>query len=101
MHDTDIVDSDIPNADPAAVIRQYEPYLQRLANRYAPALALTGAVGVDDLLQAGRIATVTAQRNYDPERGSFMTCLSFYARKAMRQTLGFDAHTGAAPEALL
>ena len=57
-----IEDRDIPGADPAQVIEQYEPYLQKLANRYIPALAQTGAVGMDDLVQVGRIAVTEAQR---------------------------------------
>lgn len=96
-----IEDRDIPGADPAAVIEQYEPYLQKLANRYIPALSLTGAVDMDDLVQVGRIAAVEAQQKYRPEDGSFMNCLFYYVRKAMRCALGFNNQTGESPAALV
>lgn len=96
-----IADRDIPGADPAAVIEQYEPYLQKLANRYIPVLARTGAVDMDDLLQVGRIAVADAQRKYNPENGSFMTYLFYVVRGAMRRELGFNKNTGAPPVALV
>lgn len=96
-----IEDRDIPGADPAVVIEQYEPYLQKLANRYLPALSKTGAVGMDDLIQVGRIAAIDAQKKYDPESGSFMNCLFYYVRYAMRRALGFNSQTGEAPAALV
>ena len=82
-----IADRDIPGAEPAAVIEQYEPYLQKLANRYAPVLSRTGAVGMDDLIQVGRIAITDAQQKYNPERGSFLNFLFYIVRRAMRQAL--------------
>ncbi len=94
-------DSQILEADTEAVIIQFEPYLQKLASKYIHVLGRTGAVDMDDLIQAGRIATATAQKRYDPDRGSFLNCLYFYARKAMRNTLGYNSKTGEAPEALL
>lgn len=102
MRENDILDTDIPGADPAAVIEQYEPYLQKLANRYTTLLQRTGSVDNDDLLQAGRIAVMDAQKTYDPGRDmSFIGWLTFYVKKAMRQTLGINSNTGEAPPLLV
>lgn len=96
-----IADSDIPGADPSAVIAQYEPYLKKLASRYIKALSRTGAVDMADLLQVGRIAVTDAQRKYNPENGSFLQYLSYVVRAAMRHELGFNNQTGAPPPAMV
>lgn len=96
-----IADEEIRNADPAAVIKQYEPYIQKLANRYLPVLSRTGAVDMDDLIQVGRIAIAEAQLKYDPDSGSFMNLLFYCVRYAMRRTLGFNNQTGAPPVSLV
>ena len=96
-----IADTEIRNADPAAVVEQYEPYLQKLANRYTPVLSRTGAVDMDDLIQVGRIAITDAQQKYNPDAGSFLNFLFYVARTAMRRTLGFNNQTGEPPAALV
>lgn len=96
-----IADRDIPGADPAAVIAQYEPYVQKLANRYIPVLSKTGAVDMDDLIQVGRIAISDAQHKYNPDAGSFLNFLYYVVRVAMRRELGFNNQTGAPPVALV
>ena len=96
-----IADAEIRSADPSAVIEQYTPYIQKLANRYIPALNQTGAVDMDDLLQVGRIAAVQAQKEYDPDRGAFLNCLFYHVRSAMRGALGFNRQTGAPAPALV
>lgn len=96
-----IADVDIPGADPAAVIQQYEPFIQKIANRYITILHRSGAVGMDDLIQVGRIAVIDAQQRYKPENGSFTNWIFYYARSAMRRTLGFNTQTGAAPAAMV
>lgn len=102
MSETMIMDSDIPGADPAAVIEQYEPYLKKLTNRYTTLLQRTGSLDNDDLLQAGRIAVMDAQKTYDPDGGmAFIGWLTFYVKKAMRQTLGINSNTGEAPARLV
>lgn len=96
-----IPDSDIPGADPARVVAQYEPFVKKLAKRYIPILDRSGAVGLDDLYQAGRIAVLQAQKKYNPDEGSsFIHYLSFYIRSHIRRTLGFD-NNGAAPARLV
>ncbi len=96
-----IADAEIRSADPAAVVEQYEPYLQKIANKYINILQITGAVDMDDLLQAGRIAIIEAIKQYNPDRGSFINLLFYYVRTAMRRELGFDVNTGALPAALV
>ena len=96
-----IADAEILKADPAAVVEQYEPYLQKIANKYINILQITGAVDMDDLLQAGRIAIIEAMKQYEPGKGSFINLLFFYVRKAMRQELGFDNQTGVLPAAMV
>ncbi len=34
MRETVILDSEIPSADPAAVVQQYEPLIFKIANRF-------------------------------------------------------------------
>ena len=102
MRETDIKDSDIPGADPAAVVEQYEPYIMKLAQRYKPILQQTGAIGFDDLRQVGRMAVLQAQRKYNPDSGaSFITYAYSRILVAMRRALGFNNCTGAPPVALV
>lgn len=102
MRDTDILDIDIPGADPAAVVAQYEPFIAKQASRYIHILDRSGAVGLDDLCQVGRIAVLKAQKRYDPAGGaSFLSFITLPIRGAMRRALGFDNRTGAAPEQLI
>lgn len=96
-----IADCNIPGADPTSVIEQYEPFLQSIANKYIPVLKRSGAVGLDDLIQVGRIAVIDAQKRYEPDKGTFLALLSYYVRSAMRKTLGFNSQTGEAPEQLV
>ena len=92
MRADDIPDTEISSADPEALIKQYEPWIFRLANRYIPILERYGCVGLDDLEQAGRIAILQAQKNYDPDGGaSFMTFSRLYIMGAMRRALGFNS----------
>ena len=69
-----IMDKDIPTADPGELIIQYTPLIYKISDRYTDVLEKSGAVDLDDLLQAGRIAIYNAQGSYDPEKGaSFMS----------------------------
>lgn len=102
MRDTDILDIDIPGADPAAVVAQYEPFIAKQASRYIPILDRSGAVGLEDLCQVGRIAVLKAQKRYDPAGGaSFLSFITLPIKGAMRRALGFDNRTGAAPEQMI
>ncbi len=96
-----IPDTEIPAADPAEVVKQYEPLIFKIANRYSPILDRSGAVGLEDLEQAGRLAVLHAQSKYDPEGGaSFFTYSSYWIRSAIRRALEFDSHTGELPPRL-
>lgn len=100
MRDTDILDKDIPGADPAAIVAQYDAFIRKIARRYTPVLDKTGAVDLDDLQQVGRCALLNAQSKYDPaEGGSFASFAFNWIRSAMRRALGFSS-TGAPPLAL-
>lgn len=100
MRDTDILDKDIPGADPAAIVAQYDAFIRKIARRYSPVLERTGAVDLDDLHQVGRCALLNAQSKYDPaEGGSFASFAYNWIRSAMRRALGFSS-TGAPPLAL-
>ena len=98
MYDTDIPDSDIPGADPAAVVEQYSPFVRKLAKRYEPSLSRTGAIDEEDLFQAGCLAVLKTQQEYNPENGTFLHCLFFSCRSAMRAALGYK--NGLPPPAL-
>ncbi len=101
MRQTDIPDKDIPTADPEAVIIQYTPLIIKISTRYKPVLERTGAVDIDDLVQAGRIAVCHAQKRYDPAGGaSFITYAFYWIRNAMHRTAGIK-NTGELPEILL
>ena len=96
-----ISDNEIPGADPAAVVRQYEPVIQKIANRYASILDKSGAVGMEDLIQVGRIKVLQAQKYYDPSLGaSFLTFIFKPVKWAIRRALGIN-NAGEAPEILL
>lgn len=86
-----MTDAEIRTADPEDVIRQYKPLVCKIANRYRDTLDKTGAVDIDDLIQAGMIAIVNAQKNYRQEEGSsFLHFSIFYIQSAIRRTLGID-----------
>lgn len=97
-----ILDTEIPTADPGAVIIQYTPLLYRVLKRYQSALEGRPDIDIDDLLQSGRMAIYAAQKQYDPNGdASFMTFIYKRIRWAMYRALGFDPHTGELPEALI
>lgn len=86
----DIPDKQIPTADPAAVIEQYRGWIAKIANKYAGLVAESGAVDMDDLIQAGSMAILEAQKTYNPEGGRNFTGWSFMPiRNAMLDLLGY------------
>lgn len=97
-----IEDRDIPGADPAAVVAQFEPFIRKLAKRYTALLERTGAVALEDLHQVGRLAVLQTQKTYNPESGyTFMRCLFYEIRRYMRKELEINPNTGAAPAQLV
>jgi RNA polymerase sigma factor (sigma-70 family) len=97
-----ILDKDIPTADPGALIIQYTPLLYKLVRRYKQYLENLPAVDEEDLLQAGRIAIYTAQKQYDPDGGaSFLTYAFDHIRSMMRRTMRFKADGSLPEEALI
>ena len=102
MQSVDIPDRDIPTADSAEVIRQYKGWVYRIAKRYASFLENTGAFDMEDLIQAGNIGLLEAQKTYNPERGkNFIGWSFFYIRNAMYNQLGFNDRLRHCPPAPL
>lgn len=94
-----IQDCEVPTADPEQLIEEYTPLIRKMTNRYKFALDRTGAVDMEDLMQAGRIAITEAHRHYDPAAGaSFMTYSVFWIKRAIRRTLGINAAGEMPPE---
>ena len=101
MRPYDIPDNEIPTADPAAVIEQDTPYIKYLAKRYESVVARSGVVGMDDLIQVGRIAVSEAQKKYQPGNYSFIQILFYDIRRRMREELKINPNTGTAPDQLV
>lgn len=96
-----IADCDIPGADPAAVVEQYDNLIKKIANRYNSILQRSGVFGFDDLCQVGRITVIDAQKKYEPAQCSFIKFIYNRIRSAMRNALGFNSKTGEAPAELV
>jgi len=87
----DIADKDIPTANPSDVIRQYQGWIKRIAKKYAGFLNDTGAVDTEDMIQAGNIAVLEAQKTYDPNCGSTFLSWTFKPiRNAILKLFGYD-----------
>ena len=52
-----------------------------------------GGVEPDDLIQAGFIAVTNAAKTHDPEKGSFLTWLSFHLQTAFNEAMGLRKRT--------
>lgn len=52
-----------------------------------------GGVELDDLIQAGFIAVTNAAKTHDPEKGSFLTWLSFHLQTAFNEAMGLRKRT--------
>ena len=52
-----------------------------------------GGVELDDLIQAGFIAVTNAAKAHDPEKGSFLTWLSFHLQTAFNEAMGLRKRT--------
>ena len=90
MRQSDIRDELIPNADPAEITEQFAGWVKRIADRYTNLLEESGAVDMEDLIQAGYIGLLDAQKKYDPNAGSSFLHYSFrWIRNAMLEQLGF------------
>lgn len=93
-----IPDKDIRDADPERLLFCFQPFIRKIAQRYAGFLEKTGAVDYDDLIQTGNIALIDAQQKYDPDKGcTFMSFAFNFLRNAMRDTLGFNGSSRMKP----
>lgn len=97
-----IPDNEIPAADPAAVIKQYERWIRKIVKRYAGLLSDTGAVDTEDMIQAGSMAILEAQKTFDPEAGASFISWSYKpVRNAILELFGYDNPGRNRPEAPL
>lgn len=84
-----IPDEAIHDADPEQLLYCFYPFVRKVALRYHSLLALTGAIDMEDLIQAGCIGLIYAQQHYDSEAGaSFMTYAFNHVRRHMQETMG-------------
>lgn len=67
---------------------QVERFVWWMANRWNAGEAAKGGVDVNDLYQCGYLAFAEALEHFDSERGSFITCLSFYLKTAFTEACG-------------
>ena len=96
-----IRDCEVANADTEQLIEQYKNLVLKQANRYDFVLRTTGAIDKEDLIQAGKLAIVYAQRHYNSEAGlSFMSYAYLWIKSIIRRTIGID-NDGNLPEELL
>lgn len=58
------------------------------AKRYQAMLEGRAVVDMDDLIQAGAMGLLEAEKTFLPDKGAWSTWASFYVRKAMLEALG-------------
>lgn len=91
MRPGDIPDNEIPAADPADLIRQYEGWINHIVKRYSGLLTDTGAIDIEDMIQAGNMAILEAQKTYKPDEGSSFASWSYRpVRNAILKLFGYD-----------
>lgn len=59
----------------------------RFAQRY---MNIDTVVDLDDLMQAGYMGLIEAERTYDESKGKWSTWAAYYIRKAMREAVGIN-----------
>jgi len=97
-----IADKDIPEADPEAVLKQYTPWINKMAGKFFGYVQNSGAYDMDDLIQAGGLGLLKAQKTYVPDSGaSFLTWSYLPIRYAMMEVLGFREPGRRIPPALM
>lgn len=88
MHYTD---KEIPTADPADILQQYEGLIRKIVKRYSGMLSDTGAIDAEDMIQAARMAVLEAQKTYDPKGGSsFLSYSCKPIKYAILKLFGYD-----------
>lgn len=89
MKQPTIADIDIPLADPNELIIAFTPLVCKVANRYKPFLAQEGYCGFDDLVQAGRIGLLTAQKRYVPSDMKFQNFAWNFINAEIKKAIGY------------
>ena len=67
---------------------QTQRFIHTMARRYMDELASYRGIELDDLRQAGALALYDAVAGYDPEKGSFLTYLSYQLHQWFGRTAG-------------
>jgi DNA-directed RNA polymerase specialized sigma subunit len=62
--------------------------LHRLARRYA---AIDTAADIEDLMQAGYLGLVEAERTYGADEGTWYAWAALHVRRAMREAVGIGS----------
>ena len=92
-------DCDISSIDPEQLIEKYTELIYKIMNRYKFVLQRTGAFDEEDLLQAGRIGLLQAQRHYDKTAGSsFISYATLWIKSNIRRAAGIDNDGNIPPE---
>lgn len=93
-----IPDNSIAGTEPGQLVFCFMPWLNKIAYRYKPLLDNYPVFDVDDLIQAGSIGLLKAQKTYNPEEGGFLAYSRFFIMKEIRATIGIT--TGKLPPVL-
>ena len=83
-----IPDDAILGTDPGELVYCFTPWLSKIAYRYKPLLDNYPVLDLDDLIQAGSIGLLKAQKTYKPEDGGFLAYSRFFIMKEIRAAIG-------------
>lgn len=76
----------------------YKKLVCKIANNYNGVISQNGRISNDDLIQAGYIGLLEAQKTYKPDAGrSFTSWAFFYIKKSIRSTIGIK-NDGSLPD---
>lgn len=79
----------ISTMDAEALCSKYKPFICKICNRYLKHLSRIGYVDYDDILQAGSMGLLQAQKTFDVAEGaSFLSWAYRYINRNICQTLG-------------
>lgn len=68
-------------------MQAYAGLARRIAQKYLP--YCSGAVDLDDLMQAAAIGAILAEATYSPEKGKWASWVAYYIHNEMRAAVGF------------
>ena len=77
----------------APLWEQVRGWCFRVVSGYRPIAEANRAIDPEDLMQCAFLGMLEAAKTYDPDKGAFLTWLSFYVRKSSREALGLIGRT--------